>query len=296
MLPYIYVSLCIYLYTHLTTALRPPMFSKINCFIHPVSKATMYLYLMLICLSLVPEFNTSNTCDCETSNETSLYKQYCCLHNNKGKIFIVPSARDIRLQKYIFCPPETPSSCFIDLFSCSDVLSKFPNSTSGYYKIGLTNGSTVSVYCDMEGVNCDGEGGWMRVAYLNMFDSTEDCPQGFKLYEENGIRACGRQSGPGCQSVKFPSHNISYSQVCGRVIGYQKGSPDAVAQIYSITNIDGAYVDGVSLTRGSPRQHIWTFMADLQENFIDLTYANECPCAPNSRVSPPSVVGNDYFC
>ena len=73
----------------------------------------------------------------------------------------------------------------------------------------------------------------MRVAYLNMSDSTEDCPQGFNLYEENGIRACGRQSSPGCQSVKFPSHNISYSQVCGRVTGYQKGSPDAVAHYLS---------------------------------------------------------------
>ena len=27
-----------------------------------------------------------------------------------------------------------------------------------------------------------------------------------------------------------------------------------------------AYVDGVSITRGYPRQHIWTFMAAIQEN------------------------------
>ena len=284
-----------YLFTHLTTAHRPPMFSKINCFIHPVSKTTMYLYLMLICLSLVHEFNTSNTCDCEKSNETSLYEQYCCPHNNRGKTFIVPSAGKVRLRKYILCPPETPSSCFTDFFSCSDILTKFPSATSGYYNIELTNGSTVSVYCDMEGVNCDGEGGWMRVAYLNMSDPTEDCPQGFNLYEVNGTRACGRQSS-GCQSVKFPSHNISYSQVCGRVIGYQKGSPDAVAQYLSNGNIDGEYVDGVSLTRGSPRQHIWTFIAALQENSFAADGVSECPCAPNSPVSPPSFVGNDYFC
>ena len=270
------------------------MFRKINRFIHPVSKPTMYLYLMLICLSLVPEFNASNTCDCEKSNKTSLYEQYCCPHNNRGKTFTVPSAGKVRLRKYILCPPETPSSCFTDLFSCSDVLSKFPSATSGYYNIELTNGSTVSVYCDMEGVNCDGEGGWMRVAYLNMTDSTEDCPQGFNLYEENDIRACGRQSS-GCQSVKFPSYSISYSQVCGRVTGYQKGSPDAVAQIFSTSNIDGAYVDGVSLTRGSPRQHIWTFIAGLHDNFTS-NGLHECPCISNSPVRPPSFVGNDYFC
>ena len=31
-----------------------------------------------------------------------------------------------------------------------------------------------------------------------------------------------------CQSVQFPSNGINYSQVCGRVVGYQYGFPDAV--------------------------------------------------------------------
>ena len=66
------------------------------------------------------------------------------------------------------------------------------------------------------------------MGYLNMTDPNEQCPPGFRLYEENGTRACGRQS-TGCESVTYPSHDISYSQVCGRVIGYQKGTPDAIA-------------------------------------------------------------------
>ena len=32
----------------------------------------------------------------------------------------------------------------------------------------------------------------MRVAYLNMTDSSEKCPDGFRLYSENGVRSCGR--------------------------------------------------------------------------------------------------------
>ena len=36
---------------------------------------------------------------------------------------------------------------------------------SGYYKIQSPNGSLISVYCDMEGSNCDGKGGWMTVGY-----------------------------------------------------------------------------------------------------------------------------------
>ena len=51
---------------------------------------------------------------------------------------------------------------------CNDVLTSDPDAVSGYYNITLNNGSIASVYCDMEGDNCDGEGGWMRVADINM--------------------------------------------------------------------------------------------------------------------------------
>ena len=110
--------------------------------------------------------------------------------------------------------------------SCQYIKENRPNSPSGYYHI---NGEVV--YCEM-GELCGSEGGWSRLAYLNMSDSTVDCPTGFRLYENEiyGIRACGRSynRGASCASVEFSSNNISYSEVCGRVVGYQYGSPDAV--------------------------------------------------------------------
>ena len=239
---------------------------------------------MLICLSLAPEFNASNTCDCKMSDQTDHCMNNTVVPTITKERLTVPSAGKVRLLKYTLCPPETPSSCFTDLFSCSDVLSKFPNCTSGYYNIGLTNGSTVSVYCDMEGVNC---------ACLNMSDPTEQCPPGFRLYEENNTRACGRQSS-GCHAVEFPSNITSYTQVCGRVTGYQKGSPDAVDS-RGPQDINQEYVDGVSISRGNPRKHVWTFMAALQENSFYTTGDHECPCAPNNSVTPQSFVGNDYI-
>ena len=48
-----------------------------------------------------------------------------------------------------------------------------------------------SVYCHMEDL-CNADGGWSRIAYLNMSDPHEQCPSRFKLYNQNGIRACGR--------------------------------------------------------------------------------------------------------
>ena len=140
-----------------------------------------------------------------------------------------------------------------------------------------------------------GSSGWTRMAYLNMSDPTEECPSGFILYSQNGVRACGRPvtSGGSCLSVRFPSYSISYSQVCGRVYGYQKGSPDAF--LHS-TNINSYYVDGISITRGNPRKHVWTHVGSLQENFIAFQGKNVCPCATGSTQTVPSFVGSDYFC
>ena len=47
-------------------------------------------------------------------------------------------------------------------------------------------------------------------------------------------------------------------------IGYQWASPDAIYP-YRDIHVDSPYVDGVSITGGSPRQHIWTLMAGVSE-------------------------------
>ena len=192
-------------------------------------------------------------------------------------------------------PTDYPPSPLLN--SCEEIKTNWPDSPSDYYIIADTNGHSRHVYCHMETL-CNSGGEWMRVAYLNMFDLTEECPPGFKLYNKSGIRACGRPTSLGgyCQSVKFPSYSISYSQVCGRVIGYQYGSPDAIHPHSQTNNLNGVYVDGVSLTHGNPRQHIWTFMAALQQNSFANDGLNECPCAPNSLVTVPSFISNDYFC
>ena len=91
---------------------------------------------------------------------------------------------------------------------------------------------------------------------------------------------------------------IQYSQVCGKIIGYQVGQPQAF--ILENSNlpqtIDERYVDGVSLTYGSPRQHIWTFAGALDEADPN-NDRSRCTCTDSSRPNPPpSFVGNDYFC
>ena len=141
---------------------------------------------------------------------------------------------------------------------------------------------------------CGGPG-WRRVAYLNMSDPTQTCPPAWELIT-TPKRSCARPSTAStlsCYSTMFPTRGVQYSQVCGRIIGYQVGDTQGFEVYHShpSSTIDDTYVDGVSLTYGNPRQHIWTFANALQEG---TSITDQCPCT-TSRASPP-FVGNDYFC
>ena len=112
---------------------------------------------------------------------------------------------------------------------------------------------------------------------LDMTNTTHQCPPGTTLRTDLPKRLCGISiSGLGCSSTIFNLHGIAYSQVCGKIIGYQDETPDAFGQAQT-QSIDGAYVEGISLTHGSnPRQHIWTFAAALDE--IGTHHSLNCPC------------------
>ena len=189
--------------------------------------------------------------------------------------------------------------------SCQHIKKRSPNSPSGVYLIDDEESTTLTryVYCHMEKL-CGSNEGWTRVAYLDMSNPSQSCPSGFRLYESGGVRACGRpvSSGGSCASVKHHSNGISYSEVCGRVVGYAYNSPDAIDTLIGPTqhnNINSFYVDGVSITHGTPRKHIWTLMAGLSENNnFDNGSQYSCPCQQGSQQSAylQSFIGNDYFC
>ena len=99
-----------------------------------------------------------------------------------------------------------------------------------------------------------------------------------------------------CQSTVFSTLGLNYSQVCGQLRGYQRGTPDAFrANVNSLT-IDSEYVDGVSITYGSaPHKHIWTYANGVNLMFIPNLLYN-CPCNDGNSGVPPPFVGSDYYC
>ena len=182
--------------------------------------------------------------------------------------------------------------------SCKSIHNSNQSAPSGYYKIQNANGSVAQVYCDMEGTNCGGQGGWTRVAYVNMTQAGTTCPQGLEQMSFNESSYCGRFSpGSGCVSAILDTI-ISYQQVCGRVAGYQENGPDAFRPyILTSANINQVYFDGLSILHGSPRNHIWTYAAGfLQDQTSTGTGSDICPCNNGSTHQVPLYVGSDYYC
>ena len=149
----------------------------------------------------------------------------------------------------------------------------------------------------LQGYSC-GESGWRHVAYLNMSDPSQHCPSVWREYT-TPHRVCGRRSSTGsCEGLNYTTGSEQYDQVCGRIIGYQLGPPESFLHSRG-RSINSVYVEGISITHGSPHQHIWTFACGVDEG---TGLAGNCPCVAGSHIGRynqnyiPSFVGQNYFC
>ena len=144
-------------------------------------------------------------------------------------------------------------------------------------------------------VKCGIFGTWRRIAY---FDTTQgdSCPTGLRTVTNTATNqtACGRTVNGACTPLTFISSG-TYSNVCGRVRGYQFGSMDCFERSPS-RSLDETYIDGVSFTQGDPPRHLWTYAVGESEN---TELSNRCPCArsnPNDRQYVPDYVGEHFYC
>ena len=244
------------------------------------------------------QLDETELCTCQPQNCSS----YC------GELITEMDKRVNRTVEYhisqlffnLSTPGYTPSH---PASSCKEILQLAPQSPTGLYWIRGTDNAAKHMYCDMER-SCKGVAGpWMRVASIDMTDTSSTCPPGLQMQTLTNPprRLCAKNNdGPGCSSAILPVQGVQYSRVCGKVIGYQQRSPDAFHPYNNggqIT-IDSYYVDGISLTHGtSPTRHIWTFAAALHE--YNSHTSSVCPCTNTSNSPPPAVpdfIGHDYFC
>ena len=193
--------------------------------------------------------------------------------------------------------------------SCADIYEKNPASHGKSKSYVIKTNKVQLVYCDMS-LECGShKGGWMRIADL---DTTRDkCPPGW--IKNSGYNSlCTEGSAADCYSTHFTTDGTSFSRVCSMMKGYQKGSMDGlypyghaafgytdyIPPVPVSTSLDGIYVDGVSITYGHPRKHIWTYAVGFSEDYDYSIQKNRfsCPCAKFPGTTPPPYIGNDYYC
>ena len=147
-------------------------------------------------------------------------------------------------------------------------------------------------------LECGGyKGGWMRIADLDT-SRGDDCPSGWTKITTNdsgqpSVDVCRPPSNnAGCYPTSFPVHGTSYHKICGKARGYQRQTTDA----FDTANkgINSAYVDGISITLGRPRKHVWTYAIGHEDT--ERYGRCQCPCAHNPGVAAHPFIGSHYYC
>ena len=148
----------------------------------------------------------------------------------------------------------------------------------------------------MEGTNCGGDGGWTRVAFVNM--TKPGAIPALKVW----IKQClmDLRTVVGSRAVQL----VVYLQLLIISSAFKR----CVAEFLDISkmlqmlsdhnskfnaNISGVYFDGLAIMSGNPRRHIWTYTAGFRSSG---TGSDSCPCNNGNTLSVPPFVGNDYYC
>ena len=95
------------------------------------------------------------------------------------------------------------------------------------------------------------------MAELDMTNSSHQCPSGLMERTDSGKRTCVRsESSGGCSSINFITPGVEYSNVCGRVIGYQYGTPEALVVVLVLTLIMWMVLASLMETQDSISGHL----------------------------------------
>ena len=209
-------------------------------------------------------------------------------------LYILLISKEVSSSPAILSPVVTNGSCPSNLRAQREALASSIEE--------LLKSSSIADHCP-----CGEQGKpWSKVAHLNMSDPEEQCPANWTAVTRRGFRWCdtSRTDAHSCDSAFFQlPRRQDYSHVCGRVIGYQRGSTDAFStSIVYDSSLNDAYIDGVSLTHGvaGSRQHIWSFVAaQSEDDHSGSRYICHCIDIENDwpyHDQIPSFIGNNYYC
>ncbi len=148
--------------------------------------------------------------------------------------------------------------------SCADIAASSPSSVSGYYVIQSSNGSHIQVYCEMGPVCGGGRRGWTRAIHEQYFNLINIRSNSCVTYDF------------------FANFGVKYNHLCVQLRSSLFNSNRQYVPFYQEASINESYVRGISITHGSPRQHILSLSFEWEDGNGD-------------EYSIPEFVGSDYI-
>ena len=171
------------------------------------------------------------------------------------------------------------------IYNCSSIVKQSFTLLSGYHILTSSAGVLRRVYCDLTRTFGGNTTGWMRIAELDV----NNCPSGMRTGVVNNNTTCEvSEDKAGCTEILYPSFNIEYTLITGKIRAYQLRSVDGFKNVPPLinlrphipsnnSNISSNYLDGISIT--SNGLHVWSFAAG-------------CDCITDK----PSFIRDDFTC
>ena len=129
----------------------------------------------------------------------------------------------------------------------------------------------------------------------------ENCPSAWKNFTipNTDIKVCRiGQDAAGIYSANYSTDGtcLGFQHLCGKVIGYQSGSPDGFNRGNNIfKQIDDIYLDGISITYGYPRKHLFSLAVGVTTT-SSIPKGGNCPCSKYPGRAAPAFVRDHYYC
>lgn len=171
--------------------------------------------------------------------------------------------------------------------SCQEVLQTGRSTGDGVYTLDPPGCGESAFWCDM---TTDG-GGWTGVVEHDA--AIDGCPGDWQLEALSFADVCARSAPTTADRIRtatFDVCDIPFTEVRGNATLYQNGSTDAFGDVPS-TSLDDAYGDVVSVTLGTPRVHLFSYVFGFMAGGSD---DSNCPAVGGAP--PPTWVGSDYLC
>ena len=113
--------------------------------------------------------------------------------------------------------------------NCNEIFLRNSSATTGPYWLNAEDGA-INVTCDFD-IQLPPPSparGWQEIVNIDLSNPTNSCPSPLREVILHSRRCEKSFSTAGCDSAFFPTNGMPFSKLCGRAVGYARGTVDGI--------------------------------------------------------------------